>query len=79
MDGKYVTKEDQVQPDENEQYEAGLFITSILDDIGTIPCKLSDLAEDEQCPDSNNLDTILNAVSFEFSGDKTPARTFQSE
>ena len=77
MDGKYVTEEDQVQSDDNEQYEAGLFITSVLDDIGTIPCKVNDLAEDEQCPDSNNLDNILSGVSFEFSGDKTPARTFQ--
>ena len=77
MDGKYVTDEDQVQSDDNEEYEAGLFITSVLDDIGTIPCKINDLAEDEKCPDRNTLYAILNDVSFEFSGDKTPARTFQ--
>ena len=77
MDGTYVKKEDQETNDNNEQYQSGLFITSILDDIGTIPCKVNDLAEDEKCPDSNNLNSILSQVSFEFSGDKTPARTFQ--
>jgi len=77
MDGTYVTEEDQETDENNEQYQSGLFITSILDDLGTIPCKVNDLAEDEKCPDSNNLNSILSQVSFEFSGDKTPARTFQ--
>ena len=47
---------------DNEQYQSGVFISRILDDIGTIPCKVSDLAENEECPEIDELSTILCTV-----------------
>jgi len=61
----------------NENYQSQIFISRILDDIGTIPCKVDDLAEDEKCPPSEPLSQILENSSFAFTQDKTPARAIQ--
>ena len=75
MDGTYISAEN--ADIDNEQYQSGVFISRILDDIGTIPCKVSDLAENEECPDIDELSTILSETSFTFTGSKSPARTSQ--
>ncbi|WP_250395050.1 VWA domain-containing protein [Synechococcus sp. MU1655] len=75
MDGTYISAEDTNTG--NEQYQSGVFISRILDDIGTIPCKVSDLPENEVCPESESLSTILNNTSFAFTRSKSPARTSQ--
>ena len=75
MDGTYISAENSYT--DNEQHQSGVFISRILDDIGTIPCKASDLAENEECPDTEQLSTILSQTSFAFTGSKSPARTSQ--
>ena len=75
MDGTYISAEN--TNTDNEQYQSGVFISRILDDIGTIPCKVSDLPEDEECPEREPLSTILSNTSFAFTGSKSPARTSQ--
>ena len=79
MDGTYISTEDNEvnTSTNNEQIESDIFISRILDDIGTIPCKVSDLTENEQCPESQSLMNVLNQTSFEFTGSKSPARTSQ--
>ncbi len=77
MDGTYMTDENKSSSGDSDQYESDLFISRVLDDIGSIPCKVDDLAEDELCPQSGDLKTILDATSFEFTGDKTPPRFVQ--
>ena len=79
MDGTYVSAEDSEvnTSNDNEQVESDIFISRILDDIGTIPCKVNDLPEDEQCPETQPLSSILDQTSFAFKGSKTPARTSQ--
>ena len=67
MDGTYMTDENSSSGD-SDRYPT--FISRVLDDIGSIPCKIDDLAEDELCPNSADLKAILNATSFEFTGDK---------
>ena len=75
MDGTYISDED--TDADNEKYQSGTFVSRILDDIGTIPCKPSDLPENEECPGSQPLSDILNQTSFAFTGSKSPARTSQ--
>ena len=81
MDGTYLgsksASSDASSSDENENYQSKMFISRILDDIGTIPCKISDLAEDEGCPTGQPLSNVLLQSDFTFTQDKTPARTFQ--
>ena len=78
MDGTYVgSKNAEPSSDGSEQYESKIFISRILDDIGTIPCRENDLAENEQCPEKKPLKTILDSTSFAFTQDKTPPRTAQ--
>ena len=79
MDGTYRSAEDNEADNAagNEQVESDIFISRILDDIGTIPCKVSDLPENEQCPENQELSSILNQTSFAFTGSKSPARTSQ--
>ena len=79
MDGTYLSKEDIEAGNSaaNEQVESDMFISRILDNIGTIPCKLSDLPENEQCPASQPLSSVLNQTSFAFTGSKSPARRSQ--
>ena len=78
MHGTYIgSKNADTSSGDSEQYESGIFISRILDDIGTIPCKVSDLAEDETCPDTQPLKDILDTTSFAFTQDKTPPRTVQ--
>jgi hypothetical protein len=78
MDGTYMgSKNAEPTSGGSEQYESGIFISRILDDIGTIPCKENDLAENEQCPEIQPLKTILDSTSFAFTQDKTPPRTAQ--
>lgn len=79
MDGTYFSAEDNEADNAagNEQIESDIFISRILDDIGTIPCKTSDLPENEQCPENQELSSILNQTSFSFTGSKSPARTSQ--
>ena len=79
MDGTYISAED-IEANssaDNEQVESDLFISRILDDIGTIPCKASDLPETEQCPPSQELISVLNQTSFTFTGSKSPSRRSQ--
>ena len=79
MDGTYLGSKtgssDATDTDEN--YRPEMFISRILDDIGTIPCRLSDLAEDEVCPTGQPLADVLEQSDFAFTSGKTPARTFQ--
>jgi hypothetical protein len=78
MDGTYMgSKNADTTSSGSEQYESGIFISRILDDIGTIPCKVNDLAENEICPERQPLKTILDSTSFAFTQDKTPPRTAQ--
>ena len=77
MDGTYMTDDNKDSSGGSDQYESDLFISRILDDVGSIPCKVDDLAENEQCPQSDNLRSVLDSTSFEFTGDKTPARNIQ--
>ena len=75
MDGTYMEEDD--NQSDNEQYGSDLFISRILNDIGTIPCKVNDLAEDEECPKKEPLMNVLNQTSFTFTGSKSPPRTSQ--
>ena len=79
MDGTYFSEEENKNGNSsgNEQIESDIFISRILDDIGTIPCKEDDLPEDEQCPETQPLSSILEQTSFAFTGSKSPARTSQ--
>jgi hypothetical protein len=77
MDGTYLSDKDQNTNENNEQNQSGIFISRILDDIGTIPCKVSDLQENEECSQNVPLSNILNETNFVFTGSKTPARTSQ--
>ncbi len=79
MDGTYRSAEDNEADNNagNEQVESDIFISRILDDIGTIPCKESDLSEDEQCPERQPLSSILSKTNFTFTGSKSPTRTAQ--
>ena len=79
MDGTYISAEgNEVNTSaDNERIESDMFISRILDDIGTIPCKVSDLPEEEECPKTQSLITVLNDTSFKFTGSKSPARTTQ--
>ncbi|MCB4398432.1 VWA domain-containing protein [Synechococcus sp. MU1625] len=79
MDGTYLSSEDNKTDTSmaNEQVKSEIFISRILDDIGTIPCKEDDLAEDEQCPERKTLSNILSQTSFAFTGSKSPARVSQ--
>ncbi|WP_255475927.1 VWA domain-containing protein [Synechococcus sp. BIOS-E4-1] len=61
----------------DETFESQLFISRVIDDIGTIPCRLDDLAEDEGCPAGQPLADVLEQSEFTFTQGKTPARTFQ--
>ncbi len=60
-----------------ETVESPMFISRVLDDIGTIPCRVDDLAEDEGCPAGQPLADVLEQSEFTFTQGKTPARTFQ--
>jgi len=62
---------------EGENYVPIIFLSRILDNVGTIPCKVSDLAEDESCPTGQPLSDVLEQSNFAFTSGKTPARTFQ--
>ena len=75
MDGTYTSAEN--TDTDNEQYQSGVFISRILDNIGTISCKVNDLPEDVQCTEGEALSTILSQTSFAFTGSKSPARTSQ--
>ena len=79
MDGTYLGSKSASSDatDTNENYRSEMFISRILDDIGTIPCKVSDLAEDEACPTGQTLADVLEQSGFAFTSGKTPARTFQ--
>ena len=79
MDGTYFSEEDNKTDTSiaNEQIESDIFISRILDDIGTIPCEEDDLPENEQCPERKTLSNILNQTSFAFTGSKSPARVSQ--
>ena len=75
MDGTYIgSKSASSDSTDSENYQSQVFISSILDDIGTIPCKVSDLAEDEGCPEGQPLRVVLDNTSFAFTQDKTPPR-----
>ena len=56
LDGRY-----------NETEE--LFISTILEDIGSIPC------EGDDCPSQQNLSSYLSPELFTFSGGFTPIRS----
>ena len=75
MDGTYMEEDD--NQSDNEQYGSDLFISRILNDIGTIPCNVNDLAEGEECPEKEPLMNVLNQTSFAFTGSKSPPRTSQ--
>lgn len=81
QEGNLLNKDDQQycnkESEETVNYLQHYFISRILDDVGTIPCKASDLAENESCPTGNSLGSVLEQTSFAFTGDKTPPRTFQ--
>ena len=78
MDGSYQgSKSASSNATNTEDYRSKLFVSRILDDIGTIPCKVDDLAEDEGCPAGQALPDVLEKSSFAFTEGKTPARTFQ--
>ena len=77
MDGTYSDSQNSQQNNGDEEYQSEKFVSQILDDIGTIPCKVSDLAEDKNCPQTRNLNTVLNEIDFHFKEGKTPARTNQ--
>ena len=62
---------------QGENYTPTLLLSRILDDIGTIPCKVDDLAEDDGCPKGQALSNVLKSSNFRFSEGKTPPRTFQ--
>ena len=81
MDGTYLgsksASSDTSSSAGNENYQSKMFVSRILDDIGTIPCKVDDLAEDEGCPTGQPLANVLQQSDFSFTQGKTPARTFQ--
>lgn len=77
MDGTYADSEDADANNGDEQYQSGIFISHILDDIGVIQCNADDLPDTATCPDPKPLSEVLEGTSFAFSGDKTPARTAQ--
>jgi len=79
MDGSYLGSKSASSDatNTNENYQSKMFVSRILDDIGTIPCKLNDLAEDEGCPEGQLLADVLEQTDFNFTQGKTPARTFQ--
>jgi len=79
MDGTYLGSKTASSDasDTDENYRSEMFISRILDDIGTIPCKVSDLAENEACPTGQPLADVLEQSDFAFTSGKTPARTFQ--
>lgn len=77
MDGTYMGSKNAVTEEDSEQYKSGIFISTILNNIGTIPCKLIDLAESKKCPELQPLKSILDNTSFSFSQGKTPPRTVQ--
>ena len=81
MDGTYIgsksASSDTSDSDGNENYQSKMFVSRILDDIGTIPCKVNDLAEDEGCPTGQPLADVLQQSDFSFTQGKTPARSFQ--
>ena len=79
MDGSYLGSKSASSDatNTNENYLSKMFVSRILDDIGTIPCKLNDLAEDEGCPEGQLLADVLEQTDFNFTQGKTPARTFQ--
>ncbi len=81
MDGTYLGSKsasgDTSGSDGNENYQSKMFVSRILDNIGTIPCKVDDLAEDEGCPTGQPLVNVLQQSDFVFTQGKTPARTFQ--
>lgn len=60
-----------------ETIESPMFISRVIDDIGTIPCRVDDLAEDKGCPAGQPLADVLEQSEFTFTQGKTPARTFQ--
>ena len=53
-----------------------LFLSPILDNIGTIPCA-DELLNDGTCPEAQPLANVLNAADFTFTGGMTPERTYQ--
>lgn len=61
----------------DETFESPMFISRVIDDIGTIPCRVDDLAENEGCPTGQPLANVLEQSEFTFTQGKTPARTFQ--
>ena len=71
MDGTYLGSKTASSDasDIDENYRSEMFISRILDDIGTIPCKVSDLAEDEACPTGQALADVLEQSDFAFTSD----------